>query len=136
MTRFLILSLLISLSGAASAQQNTIRPGTATPGTQTTAVTTVEAETRAQEEFYVAWKVRYATNRATVAREIKAVRQEIAGIDSSKASLNEQLMTLLNGTIKRWNEEKIDYASPEQFTECTDLFATIRRAIREGALKL
>ena len=136
MTRFLILVLLISLSGAASAQVPASRPGTVTPDGQTTAVTTVEAETRAQDAFYAAWKVRYADNRAKVAQEIKAVRQEIASADSTREPLKERLITLLNGTIKRWNEEKTDYANPEQFAECMDLFATIRQAIRDGALKL
>ncbi len=136
MTRFLTLFLFITLSGTASAQMTATRPGVVTPGAQTTVITTVEAETRAQEQFYAAWKVRYASNRAKVAQEIKAVRQEIAGVGSSKAPLNEQLTTLLDGTITRWNEEKTDYANPEQFTECMDLFTTIRQAIREGALKL
>lgn len=129
MIRFLILVLLIGLSVAASAQMDTASRMAAP-------ATSLAAETRVQDEAFAAWKVRYATNRARVAQDIKTVQQEVATIDPAKAMLKQQLTDLLNGTIRRWNEEKTDYADPNQFANCQALFATIRQAIRDGVLKL
>lgn len=134
MFRLLILLLLVGLSGVASAQvTDTTR--TATAGTLPP-VTTLAEETRVQNEAFAAWKVRYATNRSKIAQEIKAVKQEITAVEPAKGALKTQLTDLLNGTIRRWNEEKTDFANPDQFAECQQVFSTIRQAIRDGVLKL
>lgn len=126
MIRFVTSVLLIGLAGAASAQvANT-----------TSSATSLAAETRVQDEAFAAWKVRYATNRAKVAQEIKAVQQEISTINPAKAVLRQQLTDLLTGTVKQWNVEKADYADPNQFAGCQALFGTIRQAIRDGVFKL
>ncbi len=136
MMRFLLLLFLISLSGVVSAQvADTARARTMNPGTLSP-VTSVADETRAQEEAFAAWKVRYATNRAKVVQDIKAVQQELTTLSPAKADLKQQLTDLLNGTVRRWNEEKTDFGDPDQFSDCQDLFTTIRRAMRDGILKL
>lgn len=129
MIRFLTLVLLISLAGTASAQ-------VANTTSSATPATSLAAETRVQDEAFAAWKVRYATNRAKVAQEIKAVQQEISTINPAKAVLKQQLTDLLTGTVKQWNIEKADYADPNQFAGCQALFGTIRQAIRDGVFKL
>lgn len=134
MIRLLILILLVGRSGAGLAQvaDTSARVSPTTSGS----MSSVAAETRARDEAFAAWKVRYATNRASVAREVKAVQRELANIPPAKAELKQQLTNLLNGTVRRWNEEKTDYADPDQFAGCQALFATIRQALREGVLKL
>ena len=111
---------------------------TATPSSaQTTSrADSVSAEARARDEAFASWKTRYADNRAEVGHEIKAVRQEITDLDSTKADLKQQLTNLLNGSINNWNTLKTDYADPQQFADCLSVFATIREAIRTGELTL
>ncbi len=94
------------------------------------------AEARARDEAFASWKVRYADNRAEVGREIKAVRQEITQLDSAQTDLKQQLSNLLNGSVTNWNTLKTDYADPQQYADCMNVFAVIRKAIREGALRL
>ncbi len=133
MIRLLNFLLIMGLAGVASAQvADTSRAGT--PGTQP--VTSVATETRLQNEAFAAWKIRYANNRAKLVQESKAVKQELAAMNPAKAALKQQLTDLLNGTIRRWNDEKTDFADPDQFADCQNLFTTLRRAMREGVLKL
>lgn len=121
--RFLFIIFLTGMAGTVPAQT-------------TSRADSVSIEARARDEAFANWKVRYADNRTEVGREIKAVRQEITGLDSTKADLNQQLTNLLNGSINNWNTLKTDYADPQQFADCMNVFATIREAIRQGELTL
>lgn len=123
MNRFFFLLLLVGLSGTASAQTSSRADSSS-------------AEARARDDAFANWKTRYADNRAEVGREIKAVRQEIARLDSAQTDLKTQLTDLLNGSVKNWNTIKTDYADPQQFADCMAVFAVIRRAIQDGALRL
>lgn len=131
MPRLLFFLLTLSLAQPAAAQ---VTDTTNTSAGQRSSAASVEAETRARDEAFAAWKVRYANNRAEVAQEIKAVRNELAGVDTTKSALKQQLTDLLNGSIRRWNTDKLDYGDPDQFADCQRLFATIRRAIQTGTL--
>jgi len=121
--RFSLIILFICLAGNVLAQT-------------TSPADSISAEARARDEAFASWKVRYADNRAEVGREIKAVRQEIAQLDSTRTSLKQQLNNLLNGSVTNWNTLKTDYADPQQYADCMAVFATIRQAIRDGELRL
>ena len=121
--RFFLFLLVTCLSGNAVAQT-------------TSRADSASAEARARDEAFASWKVRYADNRAEVGNQIKAVRQEIAALDTAKADLKRQLTNLLNGSVRNWNTLKTDYADPQQFADCLAVFATIRRAVQDGALRL
>lgn len=125
MPRFILLLLALSIAQSVTAQ---------VADTTLTTPKSVEAEARTRDEAFAAWKVRYADNRAKVAQEIKAVRAELTELDPDKTKLKQQLTDLLNGSIRRWNTDKLDYGDPTQFNECQQLFATIRKAIQEGNL--
>ena len=123
-----ILSICLLIFGAAAPRR--------TLAQTTSRADSLSSEARARDEAFADWKVRYADNRAEVGREIKAVRREIAGLDSSKTDLEQQLTNLLNGSITNWNTLRTDYADPDQYADCLAVFAVIRRAIRDGKLTL
>ncbi len=119
--RFPLIVLLICLAGNVPAQTTALADSTS-------------AEARARDEAFADWKVRYADNRTEVGREIKAVRQEIAQLDSAQTSLKQLLNNLLNGSVTNWNTLKTDYADPQQLADCMNVFAVIRKAIQTGEL--
>jgi len=119
--RFPLIILLLCLCGSVLAQT-------------TSRADSLSDEARARDEAFASWKVRYADNRAEVGHEIKAVRQEIAQLDSTQTNLKQQLNNLLNGSVTNWNTLKTDYADPQQLTDCLNIFAVIRKAIESGSL--
>jgi len=123
MNKFFSLLLVVGCCGTATAQT-------------TNRADSSSAEARARDDAFANWKTRYADNRAQVGREIKAVRQEIARLDSTQTGLKTQLTDLLNGSVRNWNTVKTDYADPQQLADCLAVFAVIRRAIQEKELRL
>lgn len=130
MIRLFFVVCLVGFYYSASAQSTA--PSNAVSAQQS--LSSVESEACARDEAFAQWKIRYAENRAKIADEIKAVRQEISQLDPTKANLKRELTDLLNGTIRHWNQIKTDYADPEQLAECQALFTTLRTAMREGKL--
>ena len=136
MTRLLIFLFVAGLSTVASAQVSDASKPAAPPTTGRNQLpTSVEAEARARDEAFAQWKVRYANNRAWVASEIKAVRQELTQLRAVKPEPGQRFTDLLNGTIRRWNEEKTDYADPEQFAECREFLTTLKTDIQTEQAK-
>ncbi|RYC70172.1 hypothetical protein [Spirosoma sordidisoli] len=132
MIRLFSFLFLMMLSVAASAQ---VTGSSATTTSAPSLSASTAAETRARDEAFAAWKVRYATNRAWIADEIKAVRQELNKLRQAQPEPGQRLTDLLNGTIKRWNQEKTDYGDAEQFADCQEFFATLRTSIQNERTK-
>ncbi len=127
----LIVFLVLGVSGFASAQTD----DSSVKSAQSTTVQTVgstNAERRALDDAYAQWKQRYAKNRAWVATEIKAIKQELAELRQTRPEQAAPITDLLNGSIQTWNREKTDYGDPEQFTECQEVLATVRESIRKA----
>lgn len=133
----LLFAFLLGVSGIAAAQTSDSAKAmpAATAAKQPDKPQTVgstNAERRALDDAFVQWKQRYATNRAWVAAEIKAIKQELAELRQTKPEQATPLIDLLNGSIQTWNREKTDYGDPEQFAECQELLATVRESIRKA----